>query len=330
MAILPINEEILPPSDDYVLKAILTHPNAKPALMDLISTVISREVKDVQIRNNELPAGDIDEKNERLDINCVIHDNSQVNVEMQGSRLTGLDGGHDSLMNKTVYYLTDLHSSQKSKSVKYVDLARTYQITFSSHNIFKWPAYVTEASLRTKKGILISDQINLIVIELSKLKDVLKKPVDEMTSLDMWSAFIGYASDPQQRKLINEVLDRKEAIGLAGTVLAEISKDEHERAKFLSRRKYETDMYNDMQTIRDIALKEGERIGEKKGEIKGEKKGEKKGEIKGEKKGILKMARKLKESALMSVEQIARISGQSVDEVNKLYITFVVKSRGAL
>jgi len=39
MAILPINEEILPPSDDYVLKAILTHPDAKPALMDLISAV---------------------------------------------------------------------------------------------------------------------------------------------------------------------------------------------------------------------------------------------------------------------------------------------------
>jgi predicted transposase/invertase (TIGR01784 family) len=306
MAILPINEEILPPSDDYVLKAVLTHPNAKPALMDLISTVIGCEVKDVQIRNNELPAGNVDEKNERLDINCVIQDNSQVNVEVQGSRLAGLDGGHDSLMNKTIYYLTDLHSSKKSKSVKYVDLVRTYHITFISHNVFKWPDYVTDASLRTKKGVQVSDQINVIIIELSKLKDVLKKPVDEMTSLDMWSAFIGYASDPQQRKLINEVLDRKEAIGLAGTVLAEISKDEHERAKFLSRRKFETDMYNDMQTIRDIALKEGERIGEKKGEIKGEKK------------GIMKMARKLKESALMSVEQIAQISGLSIDEVNKL------------
>ena len=89
---------------------------------------------------------------------------------------------------------------------------------------------------------------------------------------------------------------------MAGTVLAEISKDEHERAKFLSRRKFETDMYNDMQTIRDIALKEGE----------------KKGEIKGEKKGIMKMVRKLKESAVMSVEQIAQISGLSIDEVNKL------------
>ena len=127
MEILPEHEEILPPSDDYVLKAILTHPDAKPALMDLISSVIGRTVLDVQIRNNELPSGDVDEKNERLDVNCVIDDGSQVDVEMQGSKIEGLDGGHDSFINKTVYYLTDLHSSQKSKGVKYADFVRTYR-----------------------------------------------------------------------------------------------------------------------------------------------------------------------------------------------------------
>jgi hypothetical protein len=213
-------DEILPPSDDYVFKAILTHPDAKPALMDLISTFIKRTVTDVLIRNNELPTGNTDEKNIRLDVNCVIDDGSQVDVEMQGSRLEGLDGGRDSLINKTVYYLTDLHSSQKSKNVKYIDLVKTYQITFSTHDIFKGSEYVTEASLRTHTGLQISDQIHMIIVELDKLGDVLKKPVGEMTPLEMWSAFLGYAADPSQRKLINEVLDKKEAISMAATVLA--------------------------------------------------------------------------------------------------------------
>jgi len=246
MAILPINEEILPPSDDYVFKAILTHPDAKPALMDLISSVIGRTVVNVQIRNNELPAGDIDEKNERLDVNCVIDDGSQVDVEMQGSVIAGLDGGHDGFINKTVYYLTDLHSSQKSKGVKYIDLVRTYQITFSTHNVFQWPEYLTETSLRTKNGVQVSDQINMIIIELGKIDHVLKKSVDEMTPLEMWSAFLGYASDPEKRELINEVIGRKEVIGMASAVLTAISKDEHERAKFLSRRKFETDILSNM------------------------------------------------------------------------------------
>ena len=293
MWILSLHEEILPPSDDYVFKAILTHPDAKPALMDLISIIIRRTVADVQIRNNELPSGDVNEKNERLDVNCVIDDGSQVDVEMQGSKIEMLDGGHDSFINKTVYYLTDLHSSQKSKGIKYADLVQTYQITFSAHDVFKWPEYVTEASLRTQDGIQISDQINMIIIELNKLGDVLKKPVGEMTPLEMWSAFLGYAADPEKRKVINEVLERKEAIGMAATVLAAISKDEHERAKFLSRRKFETDMTSNLLTV------------------------EERGRLNGRLNGLREAACNMKAEG-MPVETIARLTKLSASEVEKL------------
>ena len=289
MAILPINEEILPPSEDYVFKAIMSHPDAKPALIDLISTVIGRIVSDVQIRNSELPSGDVDEKNQRLDLNCVIDDGSQIDVEMQGSKLAGIDGGRASFINKTVYYLSDLHSSQKSKSVKYVDLVRTYQITFSANDVFDRQEYITEASLRTLNGVTISDQLNIYIIELSKLGDVLKKPIEEMTHLEMWSAFIGYAADPTQRKLINEVLERKEAIGMAGTVLATISKDEHERAKFLSRRKFETDLMSNMLTA----------------------------EAQGELNAKRDVARNMKAEG-MSVETISRLTKLSASDIDEL------------
>ena len=287
--ILPLNEEILPPSDDYILKAILTHPDAKPALMDLISAVIGRTVLDVQIRNNELPSGDVEEKNERLDVNCVIDDKSQIDVEMQGSKIESLDGGHESFMNKTIYYLSDLHSSQKSKGVRYIDFVRTYQITFSAHNVFSWPDFVTEASLRTNAGIQLSDQINMIIIELSKLDSVLKKPVNEMTPLELWSTFLGHAADLEQRQLINEVLERKETIGMAATVLAAISKDEHERAKFLSRRKFETDMTSNLLTVKS----------------------------QGQLDGLRKAARNMKTEG-MPVGTIARLTELSVAEVDKL------------
>jgi hypothetical protein len=36
---------------------------------------------------------------------------------------------------------------------------------------------------------------------------------------------------------------------MAGKVLAAISKDEHERAKFMSRRKFETDMTSNLLTV---------------------------------------------------------------------------------
>ncbi|MDR2179883.1 MAG: hypothetical protein LBP21_06220 [Synergistaceae bacterium] len=47
--------EILPPSDDGVFKTLLTHPNAKRCLVDIIASNIGLPVKDVTVRNNELP-----------------------------------------------------------------------------------------------------------------------------------------------------------------------------------------------------------------------------------------------------------------------------------
>jgi len=40
MPVLPMNTDILPPSDDRVFKLLLVSPEAKPALMDLISAII--------------------------------------------------------------------------------------------------------------------------------------------------------------------------------------------------------------------------------------------------------------------------------------------------
>ena len=72
MAQLPIDADILPPSDDRIFKTLLTHPDAKPVLMDVVSAAIERPVIDVQVRNIELPVMDINEKYECFDVNCTI------------------------------------------------------------------------------------------------------------------------------------------------------------------------------------------------------------------------------------------------------------------
>ena len=130
MGLLPMDIDILPPSDDRVFKLILTSPEAKPALMDLISSIIKRQVVDVVVRNNELPLGDTGEKAERLDVNCRINDGTQIDLEMQASYIEEMGGGHKNLKGKSIYYLCDLHSSQPSKGVRRYDrLAQTYQVT---------------------------------------------------------------------------------------------------------------------------------------------------------------------------------------------------------
>ena len=64
MGLLPMDFDILPPSVDRVFKLLLTAPDAKPVLIDLISAILGQRVADVEVRNNELPPEDTGERGE--------------------------------------------------------------------------------------------------------------------------------------------------------------------------------------------------------------------------------------------------------------------------
>ena len=255
MGLLPMGADILPPSDDRVFKLILTSPEAKQGLMNLISSIIGRTVIDVVLLPNELAPGDTEEKAERFDVNCKIDDGSQINLEMQASHMIeDLDGQHRNLKGKSVYYLTDLHSSQPAKGLRRYDrLARSYQITFCSYTIFpNTQDYMNSFSLRhDTTGELLSDAISLTFVELSKLSEVVKKPVCDMTDLDKWSVFLQYAPDLEHREIVNKVIESEEVLQVAGNLLMSISKNERERAIYRSRRKFQTDLQSDLATAED-------------------------------------------------------------------------------
>ena len=167
-------------------------------------------------------------------------------------------------------------------------------------------------NLRRDDGELITDQINMVVIELRKLRKILKKPVNEMTSLDMWSVFFRYADDPKYRKLINEIMEKKEVLAVAGEALITISNDERERAKQRSRRMFETDMVSNLLTA--------EKRGEKKGRRKGLQEGRQKGQKEADKKWQDVVANKdaaLAEQTAALVEQTAALAEQA-EEIARL------------
>jgi len=270
MGILPMDIDILPPCDDRIFKLILTAPEAKPALLSLIPAIIHRPVTDVIIRNNEIPPGDVDEKAERFDINCKTEDGTQIDIEMQASRIEEPDGGHENLIAKSIYYLCDLHSSQTSKGRPYHELAQSYQVTFCGYTIFPHcEDFINSFSMRhDKDNQLLTRAINTMFVELSKLSEILKKPISEMTDLEKWSVFLRYAENPDHREVVNKVIESKEGLAVAGELLMSVSKDERERAVFRSRKMFQTDMEsNRVQIQRNIAaaLNEGIQQGMQRG-----------------------------------------------------------------
>ena len=268
MGLLPMDIEILPPYDDRVFKLILTAPEAKPALMNLVSAVIKRPVTDVRVRNNELPPGDTEEKAERFDLNCVTDDGTQVDIEMQSSRIEEKPGsGHKNLKGKSIYYLCDLHSSQSSKGRSYDELARSYQITFCGYTVFPGRKdFANSFSMRhDMDNEMLHDAIHVTFVELSKVKEVLEKPVEAMTDLEKWAVFLRYAESPDCRGAVNRVIESGEALNVAGELLMSISRDERERAIYRSRRMYQTDQESNRITVRREGIAEGRAIGRAEG-----------------------------------------------------------------
>ncbi|MDE6994270.1 MAG: Rpn family recombination-promoting nuclease/putative transposase [Lachnospiraceae bacterium] len=291
MGLLPMGADILPPSDDRVFKLILTPLDAKPVLIDLVSSIIKRPVLDVEVRNNDIPPSDTEEKAERLDVNCRIDDGSQIDLEMQASRIQeDSDGRYQNLKGKSIYYLCDLHSSQPSRGVRRYDrLSRTYQVTFCSYTVFPNRSdYVNSFSLRhDEDNELLSDAIQVVYVELSKLQEIMKKSVDDMTDLEKWAVFFQYASEPNHRETVNKVIASKEVLQMAGNRLMNISQDERERAVFRSRRMFQTDMQSDLATAED--------------------RGERRGRAEGRAEGVLSAIQSLMDSMGLSVDQAMNV-----------------------
>ena len=291
MGLLPMGADILPPSDDRVFKLILTPLDAKPVLIDLVSSIIKRPVLDVEVRNNDIPPSDTEEKAERLDVNCRIDDGSQIDLEMQASRIQeDSDGRYQNLKGKSIYYLCDLHSSQPSRGVRRYDrLSRTYQVTFCSYTVFPNRIdYVNSFSLRhDEDNELLSDAIQVVYVELSKLQEIMKKSVDDMTDLEKWAVFFQYASEPNHRETVNKVIASKEVLQMAGNRLMSISQDERERAVFRSRRMFQTDMQSDLATAED--------------------RGERRGRAEGRTEGVLSAVQSLMDSMGLSVDQAMNV-----------------------
>lgn len=309
MGLLPMDADLLPPSDDRVFKLLLMQEEAKPVLIDLVSAIIGRAVKDVVVRNSELTSQDIQEKDEWLDVNCRVDDDTQVDIEMQASRVQeDFEAQPQNLKGKGIFYLCDLHSSQPARGIRRYDrLAQTWQVTFCMYPVFPHrEEFINSFSLRhDMDNELLSDQLRVMYVELSKLKEVLKKPVVEMSDLEKWAVFFRYANVPRHRKVVNHVIESKEALAMAGELLMSISQDERERAVFRSRRMAETDRLSDLATAEDRGLRRGIDIGRSEGREE----------------GSIKVRREIAQMMLSegkAIEEIKRFTGLAEVEIRAL------------
>jgi len=186
------------------------------------------------------------------------------------------------------------YSGQLGRGIRYDNLLRSFQITFCGYTVFpEQEEFISRFSFRNEKGEELSNAVGIVFIELSKLSDIIKKPVEDMTGEEQWSIFFAYGGDKKHADLINKLCETRSGIKMAEEILSSISRDERERALFRSRRKFQMDMEHS----RVVAMDEGREEGQKE--------------------AVSRIAKNLMETK-MSLEEIAKVTGLTIQELETL------------
>ena len=234
-------DDIINPCWDNVFKAIFTKDTleSRGALEFLLSAIIGRILSVVLITANEPPVDNINERQIRYDINCKFDDGDLCNIEMTLSP-------DSSEPLRLEYYSCKLFTSQdiRGKDKSYKDLKHSYQIALLvDAPMFEDDVFVHNFGQYDKVNqISLNGRSHIITIELSKLEQIAKKPVSDMTALERWAVFFRYTPDKDKRELVNEIIESEEGIAMGAQVLLNISKDEKERARLTSEYKFAVDL----------------------------------------------------------------------------------------
>ena len=269
MSLLPKDADILSPCDDRVFRLLLTAPEAEPTLKLVAEEIVQQPVKKVEVRGNELPVHDTEGKQERFDVHCKINNDMQSNIEMQSQPMEEVKGSsHSNLRARSVFNLCKLYVSQESIGMQYDSLSRTYQVMFCGFTVFRERKdFINTFSMRHDlDNGLLHNAIQSIFVELTKLREILKKPIEHMTNMERFAIFLKYADNPRHRETVNDVIRSREALVVASEVLQSISRDENERAIFRSRRKYQMDLASDLATMEQRGINKGIALGRTEGE----------------------------------------------------------------
>ncbi|MDR1531507.1 MAG: Rpn family recombination-promoting nuclease/putative transposase [Clostridiales bacterium] len=291
---ITLDSDLLDPKIDSVFKAIFTTDSeeSRTALACFLSAVLGRKVTKVTIGNNEPAVNGLGDKQSVFDVHVRFEFEDEADIEMQ-MRIT------DDLEVRAEYNTARLFGAQAARGKNYGDMHEAVTIFVLNQTLFHDTENFFDKYVYTgMTGRILKGKTMIFFIELSKLAEILKKPVSEMTPVERWGVFYKYLTAPEKKEVVNEIISREEGIKMAAKVLEGLSRDEEERIRHYHRLKYEID--------RESQLIYADKMGFKRGMDEGMEAGMAK--------GIIKTAKNALAMGL-SLEQIEQFTGLSREEI---------------
>lgn len=211
----------LDPRNDFVFKALFTQGSVESTIArnNLIEAFIGKKVHSSTVVNNELPITNDEEKAISLDLHCVLDDKTRVNIEMQFAKTP------DSIESRVSHYLMRLASLQKLKGKNYSEVRDVFVILISDKTIYDDPEHLAHFRMTSEEGRKICPELNIIVLELQKLrkKAILK---EDLKLAEKWGLFFSYAHDESKENVLQQIMENEEGINMANQVLEGITQED--------------------------------------------------------------------------------------------------------
>ena len=283
----------LPLTSDIVFKRVFSKEGNEDILKALLEAILEIPIREVIVKNPELPRNLYESKAGLLDVKVEIDKDIICNIEMQVKDLKNMD-------KRSTYYMSRIVSEELKKSEDYIQVKNTIVINLLNFEFYQRNSYHSIAHMKFEKtkenefvdmGYQKEEEIATKDLEMHfiEIPKFIKKNPEANTKLEQWMWLIA----GREEKLEMAKKENKE-IKKAMDIIEEMSMDEKEWELYQSRKMaimdYNTGIYE--------AKEEGKQEGERKSKIE--------------------IAKKLLEMKL-PIEQIMKATNLSKEEIKNLY-----------
>jgi len=213
---------LLNPRVDSTFKALFSQPTpeSRGALHSFLEAATERKIASFDFAANDAPTGYSGQRNVSYDISVVFADGQAADVEMQAFNQQ-YDYG-----KRAEYQVARLETTYLKKGDDWENAPTVYQVTVLDFNYNSGQeqstAPVSRYAMRTKDGRELANALNIIFIELPKVK-ALEASVDTNTPLENWALFLKDADNPNKQDLIQKLASKEAGLMQAKQSLSNIS-----------------------------------------------------------------------------------------------------------
>ena len=229
--------KLLDITNDYIFKRTFGYTESGEVTKILLRDVLLDDINSIELNNQTITEKELmDDKVGIMDIKAVLNGSKQCDIEMQVVNQHNIE-------KRILFYWAKMYTQTIKEGNQYNDLKKSICVLiadFELDGLKEIKKYITKWNIREEeyKSVILTDVLELVIIELPKYMKYAKK--EKRENLNLWLEFF---KNPEVVIMSNEkdnkdVKETKEAIKKAQENLKKISQDEHERYLAELREKY--------------------------------------------------------------------------------------------